>query len=160
MPPQVKSSPEMTRPVLHLLLYIAILFGLCVYSATIGPRRVVTIGKVLANPVAFAGKELNLQYAGVTHLLPQALQVEQSQARITVQVPATLEQPWEVWKRQLQAHDYVSLQATFHPEGYLILRDMHVHEGRWLKIWVSVFALFLLAGILLREHWKVSPCHA
>ena len=130
MQPQIKPSAEMTLTALHLLLYTAIFFGLCVYSATIGPRQVITILDALANPVASAGRELNIQYARVAHVLPRALQVEHRKAQITVQIPATLEQAWEVWKQQLQARDYVSLQAVFHPEGYLILRDMHVHEGQ------------------------------
>jgi hypothetical protein len=52
---QVTSSAEMTRDALRLLLYTATLLGLCVYSATVGPRHVVTIVDALANPVAFAG---------------------------------------------------------------------------------------------------------
>jgi hypothetical protein len=150
----------MIRTALHLLLYTTILFGLCVYSATIGPRQVVSILDALANPAAFAGRELNLQYARVVNLLPQALQVQQRSAQINVQVPENLEQAWEVWNRQLQARDYVSLQAVFHPEGFLILRDLHVHEGRWLKIWASIFALFLLAGVVIYERRKVTCHHA
>jgi hypothetical protein len=106
--------------------------------------------------MAFAGRELNIQYARVDHVSPRTLQVEQRKARIIVQVPVALEQVWEVWKPLLQPHDHVSLRAVFHPEGYLILRDMHVHEGRWLKIWVSVSALFLLAGIVIYERRKAS----
>jgi hypothetical protein len=148
----------MTRTALSLLLYTAILLGLCVYSATIGPRHVVSIREALADPAAFAGRKLNLQYARVVSVLPWVLQVAGHSTRITVQVPASLEPAWDVWKSQVQARDYVSLQAVLHPNGLLILRDLHVHEGRWLKIWVSVFALVLVAGIIIYERRKAC-CH-
>ena len=153
-----KTALKLAR--LRRILGVATLLGLCVYSAIMGPRRVVSILDALANPAAFAGREFNIQYVRVVNPLPQALQVQQRSAQINVQVPDNLEQAWEVWKRQLQARDYVSLQAVFHPEGFLTLRDLHVHEGRWLKIWVSVLALLLLAGVVISEHRKASRHHA
>jgi hypothetical protein len=146
---------------LHFVLCAVTLSGLCAYSAIVGPRRVVTLPEVLANPATSAGVELRLPLSTkVVQVLPRAFQIEQHGVQLSVRVPADLEQEWKVWGEQLQVHDAVSLRAVFHPEGSLILRDMHIHKGRGLKIWVSVFALFLLAGILLHERRKVAHDHA
>ena len=92
----------------------------------------------------------------VVQVHPREFLVQQHGAQITVLVPESIDQEWGVWKKQLQVGDYVRLKAMLHPEGYLLLHDMHLHKGRRLKIWVSVLAIFLLAGILIHERTKTS----
>lgn len=137
------------------------LAGLCLYSGIAGPQRSYTIPKLLAAPVGAAGAELTLgPNAKVVQVLPQGFEVEQLGAQLFVRVSGNLEKAWKVWKNQLRKADYVSLRAVFHPEGYLLLQEMHIHKGRRLKIWVSVFALLLLASIVINEHMKDSVKHA
>jgi hypothetical protein len=149
----------MHRTALRFLLCAATLFGLCAYSAVVGPMQTTSIAKVFVDPAAFAGKELTLA-SRVVQVLPRELVVQQQGMRIPIRPPENAEKAWEVWRTPPQVGDYVSLRAVFHPEGYLILHDIHVHKGRRLKIWVSVFALLLLAGILIRERTDVPLSHA
>jgi hypothetical protein len=150
------------RPIdLRVLLFAATLFGLCAYSAIVGPTQMVSIAEVLADPVASAGKEVELaSNVRVVQASPGEFLVQQRRVRIRVRATEHEEKEWGVWRKQPQIGDYVSLRAVFHPEGYLILHEIHVHTGRLLKIWVSIFALFLLAGILIRERTKAPFGHA
>jgi hypothetical protein len=136
------------------------LLGLCFYSASVGPGQVDSIRRLLANPGLYAGAQLRLP-ADVTivEVRPWELLVQQDRAQIAVRVPEYIAQEWSDWRQQLQVGDVISLRATFQPEGYLLLHDMHVHRGRRLKIWVSVLALFLLAAILIHER-RSPPRHA
>ena len=125
---------------LHIIVYTATLVGLCSYSAVVGPGRIDSLPEALAWPTRTAGSALRLPAdVKVVHAYPRSLWCN-SAAHISVRVPDDIEQKWAVWKRQMQVGDYISLTATFHPEGYLLLHDMHVHRGRRLKIWVSVFS--------------------
>jgi hypothetical protein len=151
----------MTSVRLRFILCIATLLGLCTYSAVVGPEQVDSIRKVLMNAEASAGMEVKLaSNVRVVQVLPWELQVEQRRTQISVQVPERAAKEWEAWREQLQVGDQVSLRAVFHPEGYLLLREMHVHKGRSLKIWVSVGALLLLAGILCRERMQTAISYA
>jgi hypothetical protein len=151
----------MNRAKLRVMLCITLLIGLSSYSEVVGPEHMDRLPRALAQPDRVAGAELRLpSNVKVVQVHPRAFVVRQRDAEIAVRVPDHLEPEWAVWQQQVQVGDYVSLKATFHPEGYLLLRDMHVHQGRRLKIWVSVLALVLLAGILLHERGKgfVRPC--
>jgi hypothetical protein len=151
----------MNRARLRVVLCIILLIGLCSYSAVVGPEHLDSLPWALAQPDRVAGSELRLpSNMKVVQIHPGAFVVRQRDAQIAVRVPDHLEPEWVVWQQQLQVGNYVSLKAMFHPEGYLLLHDMHVHRGRRLKIWVSVLALVLLAGILLHERGKgfARPC--
>jgi hypothetical protein len=133
------------------------LLGLCLYSGIVGSQRSYDLPKVVANPITYTDRELKFEYISTVKVLPQEFQVEQLGARIFVQIPENLDKEWAVWRKQLEVGDYVSLRAVFHPEGHLLLHEMHVHKGRRLKVWVSLFALLFLAGLLINERMKVSP---
>jgi hypothetical protein len=137
------------------------LLGLCLYSGVVGPTQVDTISEILANTVAFVSQEVKLG-AGVrvVRVLSREIEVEQRQARIIVRVPQGLEKEWEEWRSQLKVGDDVTLRGVYHPEGYLLLTEMHVHKGRPLKIGISLAALLLLAGMLFHKNRKTAPAHA
>jgi hypothetical protein len=156
--PQTRFSGAMDCTILSSILCAASLFGLCTYSAVVGPGQSDSLPKALANPHLDAGLVLRLpSVVRVMEVRPQEFWVHQRGAQIVVRIPEQLEQDWMGRGQQLQAGDYVSLEATFHPDGYLLLRDMHVHKGRRLKIWVSLLALLVLAGLLLHERRPHLP---
>jgi hypothetical protein len=151
----------MNRAKLPLILCAASLLGLCSYSAIVGPGRMDGVPQALASPQLAAGLELRLASdVRVVQVHPQEFLVQLHGAQIPVRVPGNVEREWGVWKKQLQVGDYVSLRAVLQPEGYLLLQDMHIHKGRRLKIWVSVFALILLTGIFVHERMKAPPSYA
>ena len=125
---------------------------LCGYSALKGPSREGSIANAVRNPAVYAGRELTLPAnTRVLQVLPQGIRVVQRGLQIAVHVPEGMDKQWQAWRGKLQAGDYVSLRAILHPEGYLVFREMHIHAGRHLKIWVSILALLLLAGIIIHE---------
>jgi hypothetical protein len=100
----------------------------------------------------YAGRELTLPAnTRVLQVSPQGIRVEQGRRQIAVHVPEGMDRQWQALRGKLQVGDYVSLKAIFRPEGYLVFREMHIHAGRHLKIWVSILALLLFAGIIIRE---------
>jgi hypothetical protein len=141
------------RPLwLRFLPSTVVIFAICSYSAIEGPGREDSIAKAVLNPALFAGREFKLpSNTKVLQVSPRGMQVVQRGVQIAVHLPETLAKEWQAWGGQLQAGDYVSLRAVFQPEGYLLLQEMHIHDGRKLKIWVSVLALLLLVGIIIRE---------
>jgi hypothetical protein len=146
---------EDRTPWLRLLPSTVVIVAICGYSAIEGPGREDSLATAVMNPALFAGRELRLpSNTRVLQVLPRGIEVAQRRAQVTVHIPEDLEREWRLWKEQVQAGDYVSLRAVFHPEGYLVLQEMHIHEGRQLKIWVSVLALLLLAGVIIRENWR------
>lgn len=152
---------KMKQTKLYFLLYTTILFGLCTYSAIVGPDQVVTIPEVLASPVGFTNKQLNLTSdVKVAQILPGEFQVEQLGGRIAVRIPKKVEKQWEIWREQLQVGEFVSLSGVFHQEGYILLDQLHIHNGRRLKIWVSFLALLLLVAVLIYERMKSPVSHA
>ena len=136
------------------------LVGLCLYSGIVGSQRSARILKILADPLAYVGVQLELAYVRVVHVAPQRFRVEYRDTQIAVRMPAHLDRAWETWREQLQVGHYVSLRAVVQPEAYLFLHEMHIHKGRRLKVWVSVFALLVLAGMLIYERIQVAPHHA
>jgi hypothetical protein len=151
-------SLTMHQTRLRIIVCIATLIGLCSYSAVIGPGHIDSLPEALAWPTRGAGSMLRLPAdVKVVHIYSREFVVQQRGTRVSVRVPDDLAQEWAVWKQQLQVDDYVSLKATFHPKGYLLLQDMHVHRGRRLKIWVSVLALFVVVGRLIHERTKAFP---
>jgi hypothetical protein len=137
--------------------------GLCLYSGIIGSRQIDTIPEVLDNPPAADGTELRLgSDVKLSGIQAHEFQVEQLGARIVVRVPAELKKAWAVWSEQLRVGDYVSMKATYHSEekGYLLLHTLHPHKGRRLKIWVSLGALILVAGMMTRDWRKTSRNYA
>jgi hypothetical protein len=134
---------------------------LCLYSSFAGPQQGYRLSEILADPLAYTGVSLTLAYAKVVHLVPHQFRVENwEEAQIAVRIPDPLEAVWKQWREQLQVGHYVSLRAVVQPEGYLLLDDMHIHQGRRLKVWVSVLALLLLGGKLLHERRQVARPHA
>lgn len=141
--------------------YTVALVGLCGYSAIFGPEHIATIPEVLANRAIFVGRELKLASGiEVVQVFPRELQVAQQGASIGVRVPENLAKDWEGWKKELKPGDFVSLTAVFQQEGYLLLRELHVHKGRLLKIWVSLSALLLLPVMLILERSRSPFNHA
>jgi hypothetical protein len=122
------------------------------YSALEGPSREGSIANAMQDPAVYAGRELTLPAnTRVLQVSPQGIRVAQRGLQIAVRVPEGMDEQWQALRGELQAGDYVSLKAIFRPEGYLVLREMHIHTGRHLKIWVSILALLLFAGIIIRE---------
>jgi len=145
----------MNRAKLRIFVCAIILVGLCSYSAIIGPRSLDSLREALAQPALAAGLELRLgPSVKVVDVHPRAFVIRQRGAQIAVRIPDPREPQWVVWKQPLEVGDHISLRGTFHPEGYLVLHDMHIHSGRRLKIGVSVLALMLLAGMLIYERMK------
>ena len=135
--------------------------GLCLYSHIVGPQQGHRLSQILADPLAYAGISLTLSYAQVMRLVPQQFHVANwEDVQIAVRVPDHLNAAWKKWRNQLQVGHRVSLRAVVQPEGYLLLNDLHIHQGRRLKIWVSVLALFLLAGKLTHEYLRLGRPHA
>lgn len=135
---------------LRFFLCAVALFGLCVYSAMVGPGRKTLLQNVQRNAEAFDGREIRLNSKViVSRLLADGFEIEQSGAKIFVKIPEHQLHEWQVAKDDIGIGDYVSLRANFQREGYLSLIEMHVHSWRGAKIWVSSVALLLLAGFLM-----------
>jgi len=137
--------------------------GLCLYSGIIGPRQIDTIPEVLADPPAADGTELRLgSDAELISIQEYEFHVEQLGARIVVRIPAELRTEWAVWSEQLRIGDYISMKATYRSEGqgYLLLHTFHPHRGRRLKVWVSLGALVLLAGMMMQDWRQTSRNYA
>jgi hypothetical protein len=136
------------------------LVGLCVYSSIVGPQHTYDMSQLLADPSRSAGLELELGYTQIEDISNREFRVQRQGTRLSVWIPTRLQEEWERWQAQLEVGDYVSLRAVLLPEGHLSLQDLHIHKGRRLKIWVSLIAVGLLAGMVLHEHRQKSLGHA
>ena len=57
----------------------------------------------------------------------------------------------------MRENDFVQLVGIFHKEGWLELESCYVARYRRIKIWISIFPIFLVAGLFFKEwrwHWK------
>ncbi len=52
----------------------------------------------------------------------------------------------------LKSNEYVSLRATFHKEGYLTVKEMHMHKYRRLKIAISILPVMIVGWIFFRKY--------
>jgi hypothetical protein len=79
-----------------------------------------------------------------------------------VRIAADLQWKWSTWRGQFKRGDFVSMRAVYHAEdgGYLLLQEFHFHKGRRLKMFLSLAALVLLAGLLMAERTKVFRNYA
>jgi hypothetical protein len=128
--------------------------ALCAYSAIVGPRAIDTIPEVLAAPLASDGVELRLgSDVKVVGVDARGFRVAQRGQQITVRVPPDVHRGWSNGDRPWRVGEFVSMRAVYRADegGYLVLRELHQHGGRSLKVWVSAVALLVVAGAVVRE---------
>ena len=58
----------------------------------------------------------------------------------------------EDYPKSLKSNEFVSLRATFHKEGYLTVKEMHVHRYRRLKIAISILPVMIVGWIFFRKY--------
>ena len=102
-----------------------------------------TYGECLLNPEKYDGRELIVKNEAITgEIFKDTFEIQQNNTKIMA-IGAT---------DNLKSNEYISLRATFHKEGYLTVKELHLHRYRRLKIVISIVPVFLVGWIFFRKY--------
>jgi len=123
------------------LSFVIILF--CIHSHKNRPEMALKFSECLLNPKQYNGRELIIKNEAKTgEIFKDKFEILQGNDKIMV-IGAI---------ESLKKNEYVTLRATFHKEGYLTVKDMHVHKYRRLKIAISMITIILVGWIFFRKY--------
>ncbi len=127
------------RP-LRIFIYSISLILLVLYGRYFHPF--VTLQMCLANPEEYDGFTIDVgNEAVIGEVFQDGFSIEQMGQRVRVFGPTEVARPGE----------FITLNAVFHREGFLVVKEMRVAERRRTKIWLSVFPVLVICFIFLRR---------
>jgi hypothetical protein len=124
-----------------VLSFVITLF--CIYSNKARPEIALTYGECLLNPEKYDGQELIVKNGAITgEIFKGKFNILQYDTDIMV-IGNT---------EGLKSNEYISLRATFHKEGYLTVKELHVHTHRRLKIVISILPVVLVGWLFFKKY--------
>lgn len=129
---------------LKLLAALLLLAGLGAYAATASFWQCKSLGDCLTDARRCDGQELVVGPTRVTAVAPDGFTIHSSQGAFFFQgsFPG------------LTPGKYADIQALFHAPNRFEAMAVHIHMERKIKIWGSLAAAMIVAGLLLRVLWR------
>jgi len=122
------------------LSFVVILF--CIYNHN-RPATTLNYHECLLDPNKYDGSELIVKNEAIIgEIFEDKFEILQNNKKIMVR-GAT---------ESLKSNEFVSLRATFHKEGYLTVKEIHVHRYRRLKIAISILPVMIVGWIFFRKY--------
>jgi len=124
-----------------VLFFVIIL--LCIYSHRNRSAVALHYHECLLEPEKYEGRELIVKNdAVIGEIFEDKFEIVQHNKKIMVRGVT----------ESLKSNEFVSLRATFHKEGYLTVKEMHVHRYRRLKIAISILPVMIVGWIFFRKY--------
>ncbi|UCD84613.1 MAG: hypothetical protein JSU92_00035 [Deltaproteobacteria bacterium] len=129
-----------TQKVAGLLL---VLILSCIYSQTNRPKKDLTLWECLSEPEKYDNRELIFRKAPkIGEVFQDRFEIFQGNRKVMVFGPM----------ENLKKGDYVTMRVTFHKEGHLVVKEIHIYKYRILKIVISIMTVILVGWIFFRKY--------
>jgi len=129
-----------TQRIIALSLIISLF---CIHSHRNRPEIALTFRECLLSPEKYDNRELIVKNEAKTgEIFKDKFEILQGDDKITVVGPT----------EELKRNEFVTMRATFHKEGFLTVKEMHVHRFRRLKMVISILPVILVGWIFFRRY--------
>ena len=131
------------RRALKILAALALLAGLGIYAARAPYWQCQSPMDCLEHPERCDGRELVAGTARIAAVTPDGFTVLSSRGPLT----------FEGRYPELSPGQYADIQAVFHAPARFVAIAVHIHLERTIKIWGSLAAALIVAGLIARLLW-------
>lgn len=116
---------------------------MCYYGYLTGPDSELTYQDCISDAEYFDGHEISLSFARVSDITPDHFDLITGDETVTVR--------GNVKALNLKKGDFVSLKAIYKKEGFLELKEIHVHTHEFIVFPLSFISLLIVAYFFFKE---------